>query len=33
VLSGPLTQGQSVILGVNIPPAKPSARASKRFGF
>ena len=33
VLSGPLTQGQSVILGVNIPPPKPSARAAKRFGF
>ena len=33
VLSGPLIQGQQVILGLNIPSPKAPSRAAKRFGF
>jgi HlyD family secretion protein len=33
VLSGPLIQGQPVILGLNIPSPKAPSRAAKRFGF
>ncbi|HSV93015.1 MAG TPA: efflux RND transporter periplasmic adaptor subunit [Desulfobacterales bacterium] len=32
VLSGPVSPGQAVILGIAAPPPKPAARA-KRFGF